>query len=60
MKDTISYIITVILFINGVYDIACSASILWLSNIPGFKQLSLLHPTMYSSPKNSENDVSNK
>jgi hypothetical protein len=57
MNDIISYIITYILFINGFYDITCSASILWLSNIPGFKQLSLLHPTMYSNEIDSENPV---
>ncbi len=35
------------LFANGVYDILCTVSILWLSNIPGFRALSGLHVSMF-------------
>ena len=57
MNYNISNIISNILFVNGIYDISCSVSILWLSNIPGFKLLSILHPNMYYKDIDSKNPV---
>jgi prolipoprotein diacylglyceryltransferase len=42
----------VVLASNGVYDLACAASILWFNNT-----LSKLHPTMFSRRKHYENPV---
>ena len=39
-------LILYILIINGIYDLMCAASILWLSYIPGFRELSRLHSGM--------------
>jgi len=50
-------LISVILLINGVYDIGCCLGILFFRDIPGFSQLSQLHNTMFSEKENSENPV---
>ncbi len=42
----------VVLVSNGVYDLTCAASILWLNNT-----LSTLHPTMFSKRHHYENPV---
>ena len=39
--------INIILIINGVYDLVCAASILWLHEIPFFSTFSKLHPKMF-------------
>lgn len=39
--------INVVLIANGVYDIICAASILFLYDYPGFKFMATLHPTMF-------------
>jgi len=50
-------IINIILITNGVYDIACAASILWLNDLPLFSTLAKLHPTMFNSLQHSEHPV---
>lgn len=50
-------IINIILITNGVYDIACAASILWLNDLPLFSTLAKLHPTMFASLQHSEHPV---
>ena len=52
-----SQIINTILLLNGIYDILCSAGILWFSNIPGFSELSKLHTGMFSKESDRENPV---
>ena len=49
-----SLIINTALITNGIYDITCAASILWLD--PSFI-LARLHPNMFSNPKHSEDLV---
>jgi hypothetical protein len=48
--EVINTVINWILMSNGVYDILCACSILWLYNIPGFSGLAKLHPTMFILP----------
>jgi len=43
--------------LNGVYDLMCTAGILWLSKVPFFDGMSQLHPTMFSSKDHSEHPV---
>ena len=39
-------LLSYVLVINGIYDLMCAASILWLYTIPGFRELSTLHSGM--------------
>ena len=49
--------ISAILLLNGVYDMCCCLGILFLSNVPGFAQLSRLHNTMFVDDENVENPI---
>jgi hypothetical protein len=41
------FLIDVILIVNGLYDLTCACSILWLGHLPGFSVLSNLHAGMF-------------
>jgi hypothetical protein len=57
MTETLNIIVDVVLIANGVYDLACAASILWLEDAPGFCMLAKLHPTMFAEAKHSQHPV---
>ena len=46
-----------LLVVNGIYDIACACSILWLDKFPGFNVLSSLHPTMFEKDEHKDHPV---
>lgn len=50
-------IIDIALIANGIYDLLCASSILWLYKIPVFTQLSKLHPMMFEKKENYDNPV---
>ena len=45
--NKIALIVPILLLVNGVYDIACAAGILWLQDTPPFRFLGRIHPTMF-------------
>ncbi len=51
------YILNAVLSINGIYDILCCFSILFLSEIPPFSYLSKLHPTMFAKEEDMQHLV---
>jgi hypothetical protein len=58
MTAPMDYVITAILFANGLYDIICGCSIMWLSeSVQPFKLLATLHPTMFIDKEHSEHPV---
>jgi hypothetical protein len=58
MRDTVAdMIIDTILIVNGLYDITCACSILWLGCLPGFKILSNLHANMFESAEHARHPV---
>ena len=46
-----------ILLANGVYDIACACSILWLHGVHGLDVLSDLHATMFQNEEHVHHPV---
>lgn len=46
-----------ILVLNGIYDVACAFSILWLDRFPGFNVLSSLHLAMFEKNEHKEHPV---
>lgn len=45
--STMDTLINGILISNGIYDIICASSILFLFDYPGFRFMATLHPTMF-------------
>ena len=52
-----SYLISIIFVLNGLYDITCACSILWLYRLPGFSFLSNLHATMFENDEHINHTV---
>lgn len=46
-----------ILVVNGIYDIACTCSILWLDRFPFFNVLSSLHPGLFEKDEHKDHPV---
>ncbi len=58
MRDTVpDMIIDTVLILNGLYDLTCACSILWLGSLPGFKILSDLHANMFESAEHARHPV---
>ena len=57
MQKLYDTMINVILVVNGIYDILCACSIIWLSAFPFFGFLSNIHPTLFSSNRHINHQV---
>ena len=49
--------VDMILVVNGLYDILCAFSILWLHRLPGFHLLSNIHVAMFKDERHYSNPV---